>query len=212
MAQFEGFRDGCPGEVWLGERPYIHTVVNFQADGKVLSAVDAGVQEPDAIRIIAVDDYMSSTYRDRVLAFNEGAAEEQVARGDSTVPERNIRLIREEQLHRLSELCQSCQSGEACPILSAAVQAYEDAPVPMTHKEAYVAELAYFLREIGDSSAGFFRIHRPAPPELSEEDLEDILATATEMGLNASIEPIEKDGEIVLGIKIVGGQHHQQPE
>ena len=214
MAKSEGFREGCPAEVQLGEHPYIHTVVYFQADSKKLKAEDAGTTKPDAIRIVHVDDYMSSTYHDKVLAFNVDAAESQVAQADNRIPEKGIRLILDEQLERLNDDCESCRraKGEPCPVLSAAIEEFESAPAPTTFKEAYIAELIWFLGEFGDSSASYFQVHRPAPPELSEEDLQDVVEVVAEWGWNASVEPLEHEGETVPGIKIVGGQSHEQPE
>jgi hypothetical protein len=214
MTAFEGFREGCPAEVQLGKHPYIHAVIHFQAEGRELTPDDAGSVIPDAIRIARVDDYMASTYQDKVLAFEVDAAEDQVARDDPKVSLKNTRLLYDEQIERLNRACESCHRalGEACPVLRAAIDEFERTNPPMTLKEAYIAELNWFIAEFGDSRAAIFQIHRPPPTGLSEEDLQDVAALVAEQGWNASIEPLEHEGETVMGIRIIGGDSHKQSE
>ena len=189
MVDFEGFREGCPGEVQIGDPRGVSTLVHFEADGERLTAEDAGVITPDAIRIVGPD-------LDRFMTFDFVAADAQVAREDSRIPFKSIRLLYDEQIERLNQVCASCNLGEgqSCPVLQAAIEEYEKTTPPMTFKEAYVEELGFFLSQFGDPDAAFFQIHRPAPPQLSDEELREVL----------------DEGETVQGIKINGGQWHAQ--
>lgn len=205
MADFEGFREGCPGEVQIGDPRDISTLVHFEADGEKLTTDDAGVITPDAIRIVGAEF-------DGYMTFDFVAAEAQVEREDPRTPFKSIRLLYDDQIERLNNACGSCNRAESepCPILSAAASEYKKTTPPMTFKEAYLEELGFFLNQFGDPEAAFFQIHRPSPAQLSDEELREVLDEVRKAGYMASMEPLEHEGETVQGIKINGGQWHAQ--
>jgi hypothetical protein len=119
MSSFNGFRQGCPGQLRVGELPYINPIVYFQAEGETLRPEDAGKITPDAVRVVPVDDHQGTTYRDSVYALDQEAYDAQTERADSRVPEGNITMLTDDEVQGLNDACNSCHlsEGEACPVL-----------------------------------------------------------------------------------------------
>lgn len=127
---FEGFREGCPALFRHkvpgrrgpnNEEPTYHVTdwVIFQRDGKRLEKWDAGTETPDAIRVVPVDDYEASMWRDRVYAFTDEAAEAQRRRGESQVPPDKVFTLHQSRLSHLEETCADCTvHAEDCPLLA----------------------------------------------------------------------------------------------
>jgi hypothetical protein len=128
MSSFIGFREGCPATAKIGYRygdgpVQVRALAQFEKEGKALPRVVGGNEEPDAIRVIPLDDDGGSECHDRVFTFNEQAAQAQIDRNDNHVPEGNVSVLNETQLTELNDACTSCSEiTDQCPILRLVLQ------------------------------------------------------------------------------------------
>ncbi|MEK7620772.1 MAG: hypothetical protein AAB395_00255, partial [Patescibacteria group bacterium] len=84
----------------------------------------SGDVRPDAVRVVPVDDYEATTYRDVIFAFDEQAAIDQAERGDRCVPEGNIVVIDREDLAEIDHSCLGCDASSGhCVVLEKLTEA-----------------------------------------------------------------------------------------